>query len=180
MDKPADSVDEFPDESAFIALLYVSYHRLMYSEIRKYIQNSWDIEDIVQSCMVKLIAKSCKLRGLNRDERVNYIIVASRNTALNFLRDSRRQNAFSYSEDIDFAENQTITNEDMLERIELLEDIKKAWEALDKRSRRILKMKYIFDKSDEEIAKEINVGANSVRMLLSRARKKMREELNKD
>ena len=61
--------------------------------------------------------------------------------------------------------------------IEMMQAVNEAWASLDEKYRRILEMKYILERSNEEIAKEFGVGSNSVRMLLTRARNKLKEKM---
>lgn len=46
------------------------------------------------------------------------------------------------------------------------------WAKLDERSRFVLESRYILEKTDAEIAQTLKVNPNSVRMILTRARKK--------
>ena len=171
---------EESDDKAFMETLYSSYSRLIYSEIKKYVYNSWDAEDLMQTVMEKLMAKVPLLRSFDRNQQVNYIIVASRNIALNFLRDNKRITQFSFDEELDWLDDKYVSPEDQLGRIELRADVEKAWLALDERSRFLLEAKYVLEKSNEEIGAEIGVSPASVRMLLTRARKKLKEALNSD
>ena len=168
---------EDPDYRAFMENVYKSYNRLICSEIRKYLKNDWDVEDVMQSVLVKLIGKVSGLREFDREQRINYIIVATRNTALNYIRDNKKVTQFSFDEDNDWLADKYPAPDDQLERIELAEDVRNAWRALDKRSRNILEMKYVLEKSDKEIGAELGVAANSVRMLLSRARGRLRKNM---
>ena len=165
---------ENPSDREFMEEVYENYHRLIYSEIGKYLHNHWDIEDVMQSVLLKLIDKIPLLRGFDRSQRINYIIVASRNNAFNYLRDKKRDAQFSYDEDLDAIDDTFSTPEDRLGHIEMIEDIQKAWGTLDERSRHLLEMKYILELSNSEIGDMIGVSSDSVRMLLTRARKKFR------
>ena len=167
------STIETPDDRDFMEALYNNYNRLMYKEIRKYIKNDCDVEDILQSVLVKLIDKIQRLRSFDRDQRVNYIIVACRNTALNHLRDSNRASQFTFDEEIDWLDEKYISVDERLERLERMEDVGRAWRTLDERNRCLLEMKYILEMSNEEIAREVGVSTNSVRMLLTRARNRL-------
>ncbi len=60
-----------------------------------------------------------------------------------------------------------------------LEALQSIWPRLDMRSRYILEAKYILEKSDKEIADELHIKPQSVRMALTRARKNAIELLRK-
>ena len=165
------------DDRDFMESLYYSYQRLMYSEIRKILHNSWDVEDVLQNVMLKLINKLPLLRSLGRDQLVNYIISTARNTALNYVRDKKRVTQFAFDESIDSldASRMSHTALERLELIEMMQAVGEAWAQLDEKYKRVLEMKYILELSNEEIAKEFDIGPNSVRMLLTRARNQLKK-----
>lgn len=167
------------DDRDFMESLYRSYKRLMYSEIHKIVWDPWDIEDVLQSALIRLIDKIPLLRSLGRDQLVNYIISTSRNTALNYVRDKKRVTQFSFDETIDSldASRPSDTALERLELIEIMQAVGEAWKKLDEKYKRVLEMKYILEKSNEEIAAEFDIGVNSVRMLLTRARNRLKELL---
>ena len=71
----------------------------MYSEINKILQNAWDTEDVMQATLVKLIDKIPELRRKEKKKLINYIITASKNTALNYLRDNKHKALIAYDVD---------------------------------------------------------------------------------
>lgn len=168
---------ENPLDREFMETLYLTYNRLIYSEIYKILENEWDTEDVLQTTLINLIGKASYLRTLERDRLVNYIISTAHNTSYNFLRAHKRVQEFSFDEALDFVVDTGMSGEDRLIRIEEIEDVDAAWKAIDMRSRLLLEMKYILEKSDAEIALEIGVNKNSVRMLLSRARDKLKAKV---
>ena len=165
------------DDRDFMESLYYTYKRLIYSEIRKIVWEDWDADDILQNTLLRLIAKIPLLRTLGRDQLVNYIISTARNTALNFLRDKKRITQFSFDESIDSLDTYRASDTalERLELIEMMEVVGEAWSRLDEKYKRVLEMKYILELSNEEIAKEFDIGVNSVRMLLTRARNRLKE-----
>ena len=60
-----------PDEREYMTGLYIKYNRLMYSEIHKIIHDPWDVEDVLQISLVKLIDKISLLRAFERNRLVN-------------------------------------------------------------------------------------------------------------
>lgn len=111
---------------------------------------------------------------MDRTHTVNYIIVTARHTAYNFLRDNNQAAEFPFDETFDVADETLVSADERLILLEEIETAGAAWRQLDERSRRLLEMKYILEMPNEEIAQELGVGANSVRMLLTRARDKLK------
>ncbi len=164
------------DDRDFMESLYYSYNRLMYSEIRRILHDQWDTEDVLQETLIRLIGKIPLLRTLGRNQLVNYVISTARNTARNYLRDNKRVTQFAFDESIDSLD-ETKTSDRALERLELIEMMQavgEAWAQLDEKYKQALEMKYILEKSNEEIANEFDIGVNSVRMLLTRARNQLK------
>lgn len=164
------------DESdrEFMATLFLQYEKLMYSTICKVTQDNWLIDDILQSTLEKLIDKICVLKTLNRDRLINYLIVACRNTAYNTCQAQTRHHA----EDLEDYIGEVSGNhggsdvEDFIILRNQLEILRKIWTQLDERSRYLLEAKYILELSDAEIAADLKLKPKSVRMALTRARKK--------
>ena len=168
---------ENPDEREFMTQLYTSYKRLMYSEISKITQNSWDTEDVLHSVIVKLINKVNYLQTLPRSRLVNYIISAAKNTALNHIRDNKRHNINSLEDEYTDIEDLSPPLDDILHLKELKGDVTTALRSLDEKSQRILEMKYMLDLSNAEIADELQISVDSLRMSLTRARRKLKSAI---
>lgn len=83
------------DESdrVFMTALFIQYQKLMYSTILKVTTDAWLADDIFQITLENLIKKIDLLKTLDRDHLVNYILVASRNTAYNVSQHQRRESA---------------------------------------------------------------------------------------
>ena len=165
---------EDDDDRAFMEALYENYHRLMYHEIIKIVHDPWATEDLMQTTLVKLIEKVKELRQKNRNQLVNYIISACKNRAFNYLRDyAKKRGDTSLEEEWelpDFSKDGKRVEEQILRDCEM-EEFSNIWALLDERSRFVLESRYILDMTPQEIAKDLNIKPESVRMALTRARK---------
>lgn len=101
------------------------------------------------------------------------IISACKNQARNYMRDKNRHAEYSIDEYLD-----TPNPHDGADEIEMrlaytdeLEHLSKVWPKLDGRSRYLLESHYILEKSPYEIAANLGIKPDSVRMALTRARK---------
>lgn len=127
----------------------------------------------MQTTLVKLIDKVQDLRTKGRNHLINYIISACKNQARNYMRDKNRHAEYSIDEYLD-----TPNPHDGADEIEMrlaytdeLEHLSKVWPKLDGRSRYLLESHYILEKSPYEIAANLGIKPDSVRMALTRARK---------
>lgn len=165
---------ENDDDRYFMERLYECYSRLMYSEIYKIVEDRWWAEDLMHATIERLIDKVDELRTKDRNHLVNYIISASRNQAKNYIRDNKARSGYSFDEHFDMPDWENSRDEVEFKLI-LAEDLRRLpliWDKLDDESRYVLEGYYILEKSMPRLAAELNIKPGSVRMALSRARKR--------
>lgn len=170
---------EDENDRAFMTALFVNYERLLYSEIGKLLRDPWAVEDVLQATLVKLIDKLPLLRTLDERSLVNYIITAAKNTARSLLRRAPREKLPSV-DDEQFADGKLsdgVSVEDPVLRAESVKRLADIWPLLDERSRYLLEAKYILEMESQEIAAQLGIKPDSVRMELSRARKRAQKLL---
>ncbi|MEG0322281.1 MAG: sigma-70 family RNA polymerase sigma factor [Oscillospiraceae bacterium] len=165
---------EDDDDRVFMEELFQNYQRLMYNEICKIVRNPWNTEDVMQSTLIKLIDKISTLRSRSRDQLVNYIISACKNTAYNYVRDHAHPQESPFEDYLNTAsiDQDGHTLELRLMKREELDCLARAWPKLDERTRRLLEGYYILEKPMTALASELDIKPESVRMALTRARKK--------
>ena len=151
---------EDDDDREFMTWLYKQYQRLMYREILKIVQETWDVDDIMQSLLVKLIGQIALLKTLDRQHLIDYLVTAARNTALNF----RRDNKAKYFEELTDEQPSPEDTEDELIRKEDLYRLADVWNTLDEKTQYLLRARYILNKSGKEIAADLKMSPDNVRM----------------
>ena len=167
---------ENDNERDFMIDLYSSYHRLMFSEIQKITNDTWTTDDVLQISLIKLIEKISLLRTFERNRLVSYIITTCRNNAYNYTKKP------SITRECDLIETDGVDyNSNPLETLILQKEremiIRTAWNSLDERSRYFLESKYILQKTDKEIAADLDINPNSVRMYLTRSRNPLKTKI---
>ena len=165
---------EDENEKAFMTWLYLQYHRLIYSEVRKIVGNTDEAEDLLQSVVEKLIEKLPLLRGMEQSKLVNYIISTAKNTAYNSLRGKEQEILWEDQEEL--ADPAPMPEEHILAQEDLYR-LARVWLDLDKKTQYLLSAKYILKKSGKEIASDLNMPPDNVRMALVRARRKARQAM---
>lgn len=113
------------------------------------------------------------LKSLNRDRLISYIISSCKNNAFIILRYQSTHSSVDYT-DTDFNTYSTDNISKIEARIlheEELSYLIRIWPLLAPRNQYILRAKYILEKSSSEIARELRIKPESVRMALTRARK---------
>ena len=163
---------EDENDRAFMTWLYLQYRRLIYSEVRKIVGNTDEVEDLVQTVVEKLLEKLPLLREMEQTKLVNYIISAAKNTAYNYLRDKKPEILWEDQEEL--ADPTPMPEEHILAQEDLYR-LAQVWIDLDKKTQYLLSAKYILKKSGKEIASDLNMPPDNVRMALVRARRKARQ-----
>lgn len=169
---------EDPDDRAFMEDLYLSYKWLMYAKIKGIVSDSWETEDIMQSSIEKLIDKVELLKTLGEEKKTDYIITTCRNEAFSYLR-KKKPVEYVVNESLDVFESESDTPEVQILTKESIANTYKAWQMLDEKSKTLLAWKYKLEMSDVEIASELGIKPNSVRMRLTRARNRFKQQLRK-
>lgn len=162
------------DDKDFMLRLYQEFKPLMFATARKYVSNISDCEDIVQDCIVKLIEKIDTLREKDRCSLCSYIVFTVRNTAINFLKRQGIINAHFSSLDLQYdeLESKEPSLDELMALAERRAKLSDVWDQLPEEDRTLLEGKYILGYADKELAAQLNCNPSSIRMKLTRARRK--------
>ena len=164
---------ENDDDRNFMAMIYEQYNRLMYREILKVLKNNWQAEDVLHNTIIKLIDKVDELKSKDNTHLINYIITTCKNQALNYIRDNQKHMGGSFDECIDLPDEKR--GQEAMElhliHVEDMRQLAAVWDKLDERSRYLLEGYYILEKTMPQLAAELGMKTDSVRMALTRARK---------
>lgn len=169
-------------DRAFMEKLYIDYHKLMYSQVRRLSKDYYDIEEIVQESLLHLIEKISLLQSLPRDRLVNYIISTARYTGYAYFRKKRKDELISF-DDVEFSQTDWQVSKNGLDAVIIqkveIEKLYSVWTGLKERDQMLLSMKYILDYTNKEIAEVFDVKPESIRMMLTRAKRNLSTELEK-
>jgi len=139
--------------------------------------NREEAEDIVQEVYIKLWGMRNELDKYNSIEALSIRI--TRNLCLDQLR-RRKVNFDALKAESLKEEGYSITPSDNLEKKEEGELIHILIEALPEPQRSLVHLRHLEEKEYEEIAEMVNMNVNAIRVSISRARKQMREMLEKE
>ena len=173
-EKKTVDLDQCSDQD-FILYIYRTFHRLMFHIANQYV-SSQHSEEIVQESIRKLIEKTQTLRGLSSASLANYVAATIRNTSIDFIRKQKREGClridFDAQTEEDFADV-SLTMDDLLIAQDHMDQLKQVWQQVDEETRYILEGKYILGYNDDELSKCLECKPSSVRMKLTRARRKV-------
>ena len=160
--------------SLFKQLLLPLYPRLQRVALRL-LGNAEDAEDIVQEVYMKLWSKRDALPDVKDVEA--YCVTLTRNMCIDRLRMAEADKA-----DVDEVPTMLAATDDVeaqVERHDAVEQVKRIIGTLPEHQQQVITLRDIEDCSFEEIAEQTGLTAVNVRMLLSRARRTIRERFKK-
>ena len=160
--------------SLFKQLLLPLYPRLQRVALRL-LGNAEDAEDMVQEVYMKLWSKRDALPDVKEVEA--YCVTMTKNMCIDRLRMAEVE-----KEDVDEVPIMLAETDDVeaqVERRDAVEQVKQIIETLPEHQQQVITLRDIEDCSFEEIVEQTGLTAVNIRMLLSRARKTIRERLKK-
>jgi RNA polymerase sigma-70 factor, ECF subfamily len=149
------------------------YARKLYPLVRRILDNEEEVRDALQELMIKLWNKRDFLENCQNAE--GYIMTSARN----FCFDIRKKQKVRKLEPLDTVRLTVPAPADDAEGREKWEHIRRIMEKLPANYREILEMREIDGFSFGEIEELTGLDAAYIRVLLSRSRRKVREELEK-
>lgn len=166
------------EDARFIAEIYGKYKNLIRSEIRKLDYDKNDTEDLMQDVFLKLIKHERRLKEIEPDKRVCYIIRVVHTTVATFLAKKLKYDFVSYLEDLENISYEAGSLDQAILDIEAMEQYRSIYEAMKPKEQNFLRMKYALYFTDEEIAEELDLKVESVHPLVYRARKQFEKLLD--
>jgi RNA polymerase sigma-70 factor (ECF subfamily) len=143
----------------------------MYRIAFRLLENSDSAKDVLQESFLKLWEKRYEIKKIRSIEA--YVVTVIKNKCLDKLR-LVKQNI-----DIKSLRSETQNPEPEYENKEVVIEIKKIIQKLPEQQKTIIELRDIEGLSYEEIAEILDMSVNNVRVHLSYARKKLKEELGK-
>ena len=168
-------------DQAFIQQFYEENKRFMFFVARKYSTSQTECEDIIQEANVRFIHNVSALRCLDASKIPRYIVLTIRAVFLDAEKQKRNDRILFLSDEMQesLIRNELLMEEDRPDLAARL-DIQQLKQELPSRDWRLLEGKYIYGYSQEELGYQFGIAPDSVRSLLSRARKKARDILLRD
>ena len=169
-------------DTDFILWLYQEFKPLMFATAQKYLVNIPDQEDVVQTSLVKLMEKVSILKNREHSALCSYIVYTVKNTALNYLKHQNVINAHSHSMDDLISEipSDSPPLDELVELADRRNQLFRIWDRLPEEDQVLLEGKYVLGQSNQQLAGQFHCKATSIRMKLTRARRKALEFILND
>lgn len=168
---------EEPKHRTLFEELYWSYRQAMFGVAVAVLRDHHLAEDAVSESFVKIASHMPKVASLDQQERKDYIIILTRNSAVDLYRQRQMQEGV-----VDFLEERSdpegsYTIDDTVFSQEGYERLVQAIHDLPTTYRDTMKLYYLFEHTTAEIAELLHIKENTVDARLSRGRKKLAEML---
>ena len=170
-------IDPVAEEQAFLEGVYGRMKPLLHKLILSQGASEHEAEDILQEAFLRLWQKVETLRELPEKKCFNYVYTTVRNTAMTYLGRKTRQGTQPLDENIPAPAGKG--PEEYYLSLEKEETFRRAMERLDESSRQLLLLRYVLEEDDKEIALRFGVKPDSLRMMVSRARAKLKAEMQR-
>lgn len=153
---------------------FLPFHRKLYFVAYRLLESEADAEDLVQEAYLKMWDKRESLQAIGNPEAFSVRLV--KNMCYDILRSGK--NVLN-KQAVELGEVNETTHADPLETKDDLRVVKNIIASLPEQQQKVVVLRDIKECSYEEIAQLTGLSSGNVRVLLSRARKKIREQFNK-
>ena len=171
-------------DQQFMLSLYETYKPIIFGTARKYVSDSFAVEDLVQESFLKLIPKVSTLKGLQRCKLDAYVVYTVRNTSFNYLRKKANERQYVTFDDLDDLIGILRTSERYVEEAfaqsEKKVQVRRILAKLPERDQEVLIRKYYLKQNDQEISVAYGCKPGSIRMILTRIRRRVFDIMNEE
>ena len=152
---------------------FLPYQRRLYQVAFLLMGNAEDAEDMVQEAYLKLWKKRNELPS-DIDSMEAYCVTLTKNLCYDALRKVHIDKDERSPEELKISNESTVSHE--IEVRDEANQVMRLIEGLPEQQRQIILMRDVNDRPYEEIEEETGLSAINIRVLLSRARKRIREQ----
>lgn len=163
------------DDEDFILYIYNEYIRLMYFTASRFIEETDSQNDIVQESLLQLIKNVSTLRELEPKALSTYVVTTVKNVSINYLKKEQaiQEHTVQLNATImEELESTAPTLDELMSALDNKERLTSALINLSVDERLLLESKYYLGYSNEDLAHIFNCKPSSIRMKLTRARRK--------
>jgi len=161
---PGSVASGYIDETAF-ARLHATTARPLWSYLYRVLGDAAQAEDLVQETFLRLLR--AKIGGLDEDELRAYAFRVAGNIAVDTWRRKKREGSAIEEASLEARHDAAPQLRDL--------DVARSFERLKPQERAMLWLAYVEGSAHAEIAQSLNLKPGSIRVLLFRARRKLRE-----
>lgn len=168
------------DERKFLGELYKRYYSCWYMTAYEMVHNEETAKDMVNETFVKIINSKRNLTEFDKNAAFTFVIKSLKNTCLTYL-------AKASNSKVNYLDEETLRNisdnisvEDVCIRNADIETMRRVISKLNEKEQLFVILHFYEDLSDKEIAVEMNMKYNNIRMYRSRLILKIKKMFSKE
>jgi len=162
------------EEKSKFELLYLTYRKLMFHVANGILNDEGLAEDAVHQAFLKILKNFDKVGEISCHKTRSYVVIIVRNAAINMYNSRKRHSAVPIKEAAFCAAG------NFPEQTENLDGLAKAVLKLPAIYKDALKLKYVQEFSNAEIAGMLGISESAVRKRLERARRMLEEIMGRE
>ncbi|NLM74790.1 MAG: sigma-70 family RNA polymerase sigma factor [Clostridiaceae bacterium] len=160
--------------------LYLKYNKILYTIAYRILNNHQWAQDAVQATFVKIIENIAKIGDVDCNKTKVFIVIICRNISINIYNKHKRSSVLPIEKFDEITPDYSFCLEEELIGLEGLSLLKEKINMLYEPYADIITLRYIFDYSEKEISKILDITEQNVRVRLSRAKKSLMKLLRED
>lgn len=172
------AVQDAVQKDKIIYIYQSQYPRMAYT-VSKYLHSREDVEDAVHDSMLRLIKIIDSIETEDPVRLKNLCCVVARNVALNRIR-RKNDNDLSLDEVFDVKDDTVTGPEETVVEKDLVSRLISAIDSLGEKYRDVLRLKYINELKESEIAKLLELPSKTVNQRIFRGRQMLKNILMKE
>lgn len=158
---------------------YLRYRAYLFHLAQKYLNKSENAEDIVHDALACILNMMDVFRELQPGQQLVYAKVTIKNLAYSYLRRCNQTDTVSFDAmELELPMYEDSSPETVVMKKQMQEKIVDIWRQLDTEDRLLLEQKYILQWTDEKLAARLGIQPQSVRMRLTRAKRKIARQMS--
>mgnify|MGYP001042071400 FL=1 len=166
------------NERSFIEELYIKHNKVMWKYAMSLTKNKDEADELIQISFEKIIRCIDAVKEINCCKMDSYMVSIVRNSYNTLLRKKYKEKEnIKYIDSDELADLEAHDDYESVLEKNSTSDIISALENMPDKYKMVLKLKYVHEFEDEQIAKTIGVQTNSVRMYKTRALRMLAERL---
>lgn len=170
---------EHTENNSFITELYKQYSKLIFRVVSHYTRDPWEQEDIAQDAMERLVRQAWKLRKMQHEKVVAYMVFTLQSVTIDYFRKVKRRSVVINLEDYEGIPGYQSVEEIVLWRDEL-DRTYKVLDQLKNADRLALMGRYQIGLNKYELADLLGCTPESVDMRVKRAKDRVNQKLKEE
>jgi RNA polymerase sigma-70 factor (ECF subfamily) len=149
--------------------IFLPYHKKLYRIAYKFLENQQDSEDVVQETYIKLWRKRDDWESIINPE--SFAVTLLKNNCLDYIKKAKP--IINPIDDINIPAGDSLSGQ--VENRDKLNHVQFIMKQLPVRQKQVIRLKVWENLSDEEIEKVTGLTKGNIKVLVSRAKKKIKE-----